>query len=211
MNNNSSRHSAEKLDFRFPDDYSMGSKTNVNNRADDRESTRRELASACQSDGSVDHLISGVVEIILKYLADSASIDQVEDNGSITRTMTRHVDHQKQEILNKQRNINPLPATASYGYPRVIKTGKAQFIPGVSERVGNRLFPNAEPEAQLILDGLGVRSFICVPLIARGRTLGALTVLTTGKSRLLDSDDLLLIEEIALLIAESLDRRARSK
>lgn len=189
----------------------MGSKTNVNTRSNDRESARRELIAACQSQGSADHLFSEVVEIILKYLADSASIDLVEDNGLITRALTRHVDTQKQKILINQRNINPLPATASYGYPRVIKTGKAQFIPGVSERVGNRLFPNEEPKAQLILDGLGVRSFICVPLIARGRTLGALTVLTTGKSRLLDSDDLLLIEEIALHIAESLDRRATSK
>ncbi|HEX5316573.1 MAG TPA: GAF domain-containing protein [Candidatus Kapabacteria bacterium] len=189
----------------------MGSKTNVNTRSDDRESARRELAAACQNHGSVDYLFSDVIEIILKYLADSASIDLVEDDGSITRALTRHVDLQKQEILINQRNIHPLPATASYGYPRVIKTGKAQFIPGVSERVGNRLFPNEEPEAQLVLDGLGVRSFICVPLIARGLTLGALTVLTTGKSRLLDSDDLLLIEEMAVLIAESLDRRARSK
>ncbi len=189
----------------------MGNKTNVNDRTKDREIARREIAAASQNLGPVDPLFSDVVEVILKYLADSASIDLVEDDGSITRAITRHVDLQKQEVLIHQRNINPLPATASYGYPRVIKTGKSQFIPGVSERVVNRLFPNEEPEAQLVLDGLGVRSFICVPLIARGRTLGALTVLTTGKSRLLNSDDLRLIEEIAVLIAESLDSHTRGK
>jgi GAF domain-containing protein len=184
----------------------VNNKSNGKNRTTDRESVRREIALACQNDGSVDHLLSSTLEILLKHLADSTSIDLVEDDGSITHAMTRDTDGQRQDLLSNHRDGHPLPLTSSYGYPRVIKTGKSQFIPGVSERIVGRLFP----EAELVLDGLIVRSFICVPLIARGHTLGALTLMTTSANRTLDSDDLLLVEEVAVLIAEALDVHLRA-
>ncbi|HET6402697.1 MAG TPA: GAF domain-containing protein [Candidatus Kapabacteria bacterium] len=185
-------------------------KSNGENRTTDRESVLREIALACQHDGNVHDLFSLSLGILLKHLADSGSIDLVEDDGSITRAMTRDNNGEQQEMLTNHRDGHPMPLTASYGYPRVIKTGKSQFIPGVSERIASRLFP-LPPEAELVLDGLLVRSFICVPLIARGHTLGALTLLTTNGNRTLDSDDLLVIEEIAILIAVALDGHAHVK
>jgi GAF domain-containing protein len=55
------------------------------------------------------------------------------------------------------------------------------------------------------VDGLAVRSYICVPLIAHGRTLGALTAMITDHKRLFTSDDLVTLEDIATKIAETLD------
>jgi GAF domain-containing protein len=184
-------------------------KSNGKNHSADRESVRREIRLAVQHDGNLQHLLSSTLEILVKHLADSASIDLVEDDGSITHAMTRDNDGHRQDLLSNHRDGHPLPLTSSYGYPRVIKTGKSQFIPGVSERIAGRLFP--QPEAELVLDGLIVRSFICVPLIARQHTLGALTLLTVGTNRTLDSDDLLLAEEIATLIAEGIHVHLRAK
>ncbi|GEM_PF-2451225 len=187
------------------------SKTDRNHRAAEREIVRQEVAAACKTESRIADVFARALESILEHLADSASIDLVEDDGTIARAITRHTDSRMEEVLAKYRSEHPLPLTASYGYPRVIKTGKAQFIPGVNDRIGSRLFSPAgsEFEAQLVVDGISVRSFICVPLVARGRVLGALTVLTTGKNRLLMSDDLLLFEELAELLGETLDAELR--
>ncbi|HEX2081821.1 MAG TPA: GAF domain-containing sensor histidine kinase [Longimicrobium sp.] len=49
------------------------------------------------------------------------------------------------------------------------------------------------------------RSLACLPLRARGRTLGVLTLGTTGAARALDHDDVRLAEEVARATAVALD------
>ena len=170
-------------------------------RAEDRERIRLAIIDSLATDGSPEVILASILSALLAELVDSAAIDLVQDDGSLERVLTRHVDSETEQVLAQQRNENPLPMTASYGYPRVIKTGKSQFIPGVSERIAGRLFPVAD----LILDGVAIRSYICVPLVARGRVLGALTLLTTGSGRSFEGEDLLFFEELATIIAESLD------
>ncbi len=169
-------------------------------RTGDRDVIRLRVQDALSNDGTSDTLVAAVLAILINEATDSASIDLIQDDGSLVRAFTRHADGDKQNVLIKERADHPLAMTSSYGYPRVIKTGKSQFIPGVSDRIAGRLFP----EAELILDGLAVRSYICVPLVARGHILGALTLLTSGTGRSFDGDDLLFFEEIATLIAESM-------
>jgi signal transduction histidine kinase len=52
---------------------------------------------------------------------------------------------------------------------------------------------------------LGPRSYICVPLIARGRTLGALAFITTESDRRYTADEVALAEEVARRAAIALD------
>jgi GAF domain-containing protein len=169
------------------------------------ELAQAEITMACDSQCSAEELIDVSTRALLKNFSDSTSIDLIEDDGSIVRAVTRHADPRKQKILEEHRLKYPLPVTSSYGYPRVIKTGKSQFIPGVSARLADRLFP--ESETVLAVDGLTVRSYICVPLIAHGRTLGALTVMITDRKRSFTTDDLVVLEEIAAKIAQTLDGR----
>jgi signal transduction histidine kinase len=51
----------------------------------------------------------------------------------------------------------------------------------------------------------GFRSIACLPLRARGRTLGVLTLGTTGAGRVLDRDDARLAEDVARATAVALD------
>ena len=163
-----------------------------------REILRRHIATL--------QMLEAILDVILSRLADGASIDLIEDDGTILHVVTRHRNLPIQAKLEKYRKDHPLPVRASYGYPRVIRTGKSQFIPGVTARLYNRLYPDftSETGEQLI----PVRSYICVPLVSNGRTLGALTVKLTDQSRLFSRDDLLLFEEIAAIMAHFLDRES---
>ncbi len=174
-------------------------------RIENRESVRKKIALLLRNDGGAAALLDSVVDNLIEHIADAATIDLVEDDGSISREVTRHKDVRQQKTLEEQRQNFPLSLRSSYGYPRVIKTGKSQFIPGVTPRLAGRLFPEAK--ADLVLDGISVRSFICVPIIAHERILGALTVLITDQGHSFSGDDLLLLEEVGTLIGEALDQR----
>ena len=166
---------------------------------------RDRIVKVCAESNEMSALLEGIANIIIDHFSDAFTLDLVEDDGTIHRYITRHVNHDAQIEIEELRTRFPLPATAAYGYPRVIKTGKSQFMPGVSPRLIHRLFANLD--ARMIVDGLSVRSFICVPLIAYGRTLGALTVLRSDRPNPFTSDDLLLIEDLAPIIAKCLDDR----
>ncbi len=180
----------------------MYSRLNENIHGSEREAVRNNIVSSLQTEGTIDRLLASISILLLQKISDSVAIDLVQDDGSLLRVITRHREPEKEHFLVEHRRTFPMALTSSYGYPRVIKTGKSQFIPGVSERIANRLFP----EADLILDGLAVRSFICVPLVAQSRILGAMTLLTTSSMRSFDGDDLLFFEDIAKLLGEKLDQ-----
>jgi GAF domain-containing protein len=165
---------------------------------------RAKVSSICD-DGERDivSVLESIAEVLIDGYADMLAIDLVEDDGMIKQYLMRHIDSELEIHLKKLRNTNPLLSTSAYGYPRVIKTGKSQFIPGVSPRLAHRLF--ADMDGHSVNDGLSIRSFICVPLIAYGRTLGALTIMT-GKRRF-TSNDLLIAEDAAPIIAKCLDDR----
>jgi GAF domain-containing protein len=165
----------------------------------------RQLASGiCANNSSPIAALRSFGRLILEYLADLFAVDLVEDDGSIKRYVTIHVDSKKQERFTVQRDEHPVSKTSAYGYPRVIKTGKSQFIPGVTVNLAYRLLSSAPIDED---KPVPVRSFICFPLIAHGRTLGAVSVANTDRNGVFSADDLLLLEEIGKLIAQCLDDR----
>jgi GAF domain-containing protein len=164
---------------------------------------RERAASLLSESTSVEDVLRMFAALITEKLADLVAIDLVEDDGSIRRSFTQHISASTEQKIVVHRQSYPLNMTSAYGYPRVIKTGKSQFIPGVGHHLEFRLLA-ALPQGYE--DGVAVRSFICVPLIAHGRILGALTVANTDRSTFFASEDLVLLEEITQMLAECLDR-----
>jgi PAS domain S-box-containing protein len=75
--------------------------------------------------------------------------------------------------LQQRRPPDP---DAPHGVAFVIRTGAPEFFPEIPESVIEDAVADDE-ELRRIIDELGLRSSICVPLTARGRTLGALTLI----------------------------------
>src|SRR5262249_36244920 len=83
---------------------------------------------------------------------------------------------------------------ADAGVPRVLRTGRPEFYPEIPEAL---LEANAQDAEHLaLLRELGLRSAIVVPLVARGRMLGALTLVTAASDRLYTEADLVVAGDL---------------
>ena len=126
-------------------------------------------------------------------LADYCLIDLVGDDGSVRRVAASHRDAALQPLVERLRDFPPGPQPA--GVPQVLRTGRPEALPDVTDEI----FPSLarDKEHERVLRELGLKSFITVPLVARERTIGALTLSSTRERREYTSEDIAFAQEIA--------------
>jgi signal transduction histidine kinase len=93
------------------------------------------------------------------------------------------------------RERRPLPAEASIGAAHVMSTAESRLVPEVTAELLAGLAP--EPADRALLERLEPRSYLAVPLRARGAVLGVLTLVSSRPDRRYDATDLGFAEELA--------------
>jgi signal transduction histidine kinase len=145
--------------------------------------------------------LMSLARLTVPYLADWCVIDVVEDDGSLSRLAVVHRDPARAGAARElQRRYPPEPAGA-HGLPRVLRTGRAEFRP---ELVDAALEVRDEAHRRLLRE-LGITSYMCVPLQARGRTLGAISFVYGTAGRSYRRDELALAEAVARRAALAVD------
>jgi PAS domain S-box-containing protein len=143
-------------------------------------------------------LFDGLVSELVPFLADWCIVDIVQNDGTYDRVAVAHRDPEMGELASRVmiRRHYAVDPDAVRGVPKVLRTGMTEHAFAIPsswiDEVGTK-----DPEYIETLKGLGFRSYIVVPLIARGRVLGAITVLTAGSGRTYAADDVTLAEEVA--------------
>ena len=89
------------------------------------------------------------------------------------------------------------------GLPQVLRTGLAAFFPEVTEDLIRRAGLSEQEKA--IFLRIGLTSAICVPLVARGRTFGAISLGMAESRRRYNADDLALAKDLASYAAIAID------
>ena len=108
-----------------------------------------------------------------------------------------------QRAYEVQKSFPPNPESP-HGPARAIATGSSELIRDVTDEhlrdasLGDRELLEA-------LRAVGMTSLMCVPLIARGRVLGAITLLSEQPERLFGDDDLATAQELAHRVAFAVD------
>ena len=147
--------------------------------------------------------LRSVARLAVPYLADWCAVHVLEEDGSIRRLAVAHVDPAKEELVRDRPARYPLDSHARYIVPSVLRTGRSELVPEVSDEL---LVAAARDEAHLkTLRGLGFTSYISVPLIAHGRPLGTITLVTSESGRRYTQDDLTLAEDLARRAALAVD------
>src|SRR5437763_2866709 len=149
----------------------------------------RVLASSLDYEATLERL----ARLSVAALADYCLIDLVGDDGSVRRVAASHRDAALQPLVERLRDFPPGPQPA--GVPQVLRTGQPEALPDVTDEVFPSLARDKEHEA--ILRELGLKSFLTVPLVARERTIGALTLSSTRERREYTSEDIAFAQEIA--------------
>ncbi|HEU5101377.1 MAG TPA: ATP-binding protein [Roseiflexaceae bacterium] len=154
---------------------------------------------------SLDHTatLSNLTQLVVPKLADYCIVDIVAEDGGIERLAVAHRDPVKQALLSDIQRRYPMSLNAPAGFQKVIRTGVGELFPQITDEFLQPLAHDAEHLA--LLRQLGLRSGICVPLRARGRVLGALTLSITDSGRVYGPGDLALAEDLAYRAGMAID------
>jgi two-component system CheB/CheR fusion protein len=143
-----------------------------------------------------------VARLVVPDLAAWCYVDIVED-GVILPLAVAHVDPAKIAWAHDLRDRYPLEPDHTHGVPHVLRTGQAELYPVVSDTL---LVEVARDHEHLqLLRRLGMTSAMVVPLIARGRVLGAITFVAAESGSHYGPDDLTLAQELANRAAVAID------
>jgi serine phosphatase RsbU (regulator of sigma subunit) len=138
--------------------------------------------------------LSQLAALIVPGLADWCSVDLAEGQGSIRNVAVAHFDPARVAMARELRDRYPPDQFARVGVPQVVRTGRSELYPEIPASLLEAAAVDAEHLA--LIRELGLRSAIVVPLRARGRTFGALTLVTAESGRRYTQADLALVEQI---------------
>jgi PAS domain S-box-containing protein len=146
--------------------------------------------------------ISGVAGLVVPDLCEFCAIFLVDEGGAVRLVEASALDP-GQVAFVRERMLSLVPGHGLEAVSRVIATG----VPALFTTVGDAELAEIaiDPEHLGLLGKAGLRSWLCVPLRARGRTLGALSFGRFGRSRAFDAVDRELAEELALRVAMAID------
>jgi predicted ATPase/signal transduction histidine kinase len=161
------------------------------------EATMRFLAEASAIlIESIDYevTLTKVAGLIVPFLADACVVDLVE-NGGVRRVAGRHRDPARQAALDELAARYPAGLDSPQPAARVMRSGEPLLQREVSEE--SMLLHAADAENARLVRAVGVRSFVVVPLLARGHMLGALSLAYVGSGRRYAAADLSTAQELA--------------
>jgi serine phosphatase RsbU (regulator of sigma subunit) len=135
-------------------------------------------------------------------LGDLCLID-VFEAGRIRRVAARHADPDKQALADELGRKYPPELAGRHPATDVILRGASHMTEEMTDEFLRET--TRDEEHYDIVKRLGFTSFVSVPLRARGRTLGALTLVSAGSGRRFDAAHLALAENVAQRAALALD------
>ena len=149
-----------------------------------------EASALLTSSLDFDKTLRAIAEFAVPWIADWCAVHAIAVDGSLECLVVAHKDADKAELAMRLQKL-PRPGPTSVN--EVVRTGQSVFVSHITE---TNLQKGAGTEEHLeLLRGLGLQSFMVVPLRAGDRILGALTCVTATAARL-DERDLHMAEEL---------------
>ena len=146
--------------------------------------------------------LRGLAQLAVPALGDYCAIDVVQDGDTCARVEFAAADADKRAVAEALRRFPPVLTRDSHA-AGVIRTGDAHLALECPSDVLRRAAQSDEHLA--LMERLGARGFMMVPLRARGRTLGLLTIGSCSPDRRFDERDLRFAQEVAVRAGLALD------
>jgi predicted ATPase/signal transduction histidine kinase len=139
--------------------------------------------------------------VCARGLADWALIDLMEA-GAVARVASAHRDPGKEPLLRQLIDRYPVQVGAATPVARVLQDTAPLHVPSLSDEQ-LRAYCVDERHAEIVRE-LGARSFVVVPLIARGTPIGALSLVSTIPHHF-EAGDLELAAELGRRVAMAIE------
>jgi GAF domain-containing protein len=144
-----------------------------------------------------------VARLTVPRLADLCVIDLRGDDGDIRGVAVVARDEGLEHGLAELRNRFPLDPAGDHPVARVLRSGDSELLEEMPEQM-LRSFARSPSHARFMV-AHAYRSAIVAPLVARGRTFGALSVLRLGEREPFAEADRQLVDELARRAALAID------
>ncbi|GAA4749452.1 hypothetical protein GCM10023199_30850 [Actinomycetospora chibensis] len=154
---------------------------------------------------SVEERLRQLGDLVVKGIADWSAVHLVRGTR-VERVTVAHLDPAKIAFIEELERRYPPDPEAPGGAIEVARSG----VPVVMEDVPDELLvASARDETHLeLIRAIGLRSAIVVPLLVRGRSLGALTLVHAESGERFTEADLTFVGQLAATAAVAIDNAA---
>lgn len=172
-------------------------------REEDRRNFLKEASTLLASSLEYGPTLASVARLAVPAVADWCAVDIVERGGNLARLAVAHVNPDKVRFAQELEARYPSDPEAPHSVHSVVRSGKPLLMTEIPESL---LIDAAVDDEHLrLIQELGLKSAMVVPLCARGRTLGAITFVAAESNRLYGPKDLSFAEEVASCAALAVD------
>jgi two-component sensor histidine kinase len=156
------------------------------------EAARRRVAFLAEAsvllDASLDYrdTLASLARLAVPRMADWCVIHVLDEHGGLHPVAAAHTDPSKEELIRGLDIRYPLDAQGANPVHKALATGLPAVLLDITD---SALTQSARDADHLqLLRKLNMRSYICVPLRARDRTLGAILFVAASRRRYTASD-----------------------
>jgi signal transduction histidine kinase len=142
-----------------------------------------------------------VAEVSLPAFADWCVVDLMDDDGTIRRVTVETNDPNRREIARQMQAAAPRPED-KFGVTTVLRSGKPLMASHIDpEAIEANV---TDPPRLEVVRQIGIQAAMIVPMVVRGRSLGALTFIRT-RTASYSPEDLRLAEELCFRVGAAVD------
>jgi PAS domain S-box-containing protein len=182
----------------------VGTSTDIDDQKRTEEMRQFLLEAGAVLASSLDYVstLTTVARLAVPQIADWCAID-VLDGDDLRLLAVSHVDPGKVALTEELRRQYPSAGEADFGPRRVVHTGEPELVREIAPEA---LEEAAVDEVHLgLLHQVGLHSYMCVPLVSRGRPLGTISFAADESGRRFDDGDVSFAMELARQAAAAVD------
>jgi PAS domain S-box-containing protein len=172
-------------------------------RAADSARFLSEASAALATVVDYESTLQRVAGLAVPHFADWSAVDAAGEGGALRRLAVAHREPAKVRLAQELHDRYPPDPAAPTGAAAVLRSGRAEIVADITDEM---LVQGARDEEHLrLVRGLGLRSYICVPLVVSGKSLGVLSFVTAESGRRYTDADLALAEDLARRAAVAIE------
>ncbi|NTX06506.1 GAF domain-containing protein [Myxococcus sp. CA040A] len=144
-----------------------------------------------------------LAELAVPVLADWCAVDVIAEDGSVERVAAAHREPEKTALVHELSRLRPVDLVSPGGISEALRTGRPVVMPVVTEEMLPAMV--REPAQLDVVRRLGIRAGLVLPLLARGRVLGAVSLVRGDEQVSFDAPELEVAMELARRASLSMD------
>ena len=183
----------------------FGTSTDIHEERQLRETSEffNKITALLNSSLDYKQTLQKLADLIVSKLADLCIIELSHPEIEATQSIAAHPDPERLKVIRNFFLEYPKEWNTPIGATNVIQTGKSELYKDIPEEVLARAARDKRHFA--LIRELKIRSLIAVPLIAREKVLGVITLISSESGRRYTEADLVIAEELGHRASNAID------